>query len=82
MDQVGKVERMKQCILEGMHPNFAHPVIPQMAPQRFHNQAPPEFYYNFHPAGAPIPPQMTTPQFPMGRGRGGPMGGKACKFSL
>ena len=68
MDQVGKVERMKQCILEGMHPNFARPLVPQMVPPHYQHGAPPpppEFFYNYHPAGAPLPPM---PQYPRGRG--------------
>lgn len=64
MDQVGKVERMKQVILEGVMINFRHPMIPQMGPPPpsapFPGQ---EYYYNLR-QGAPMPP-MHMP--PMGR---------------
>ncbi|XP_072181724.1 constitutive coactivator of PPAR-gamma-like protein 1 homolog isoform X1 [Diadema setosum] len=66
MDQVGKVERMKQCILEGVMLNFRHPMIPQMGPPA----GPPfpghEYYYNFRQGGGPMPPM---PMGPMGRGK-------------
>ncbi|XP_038061323.1 constitutive coactivator of PPAR-gamma-like protein 1 homolog [Patiria miniata] len=66
MDQVGKVERMRQCIQEGVHIDFARPVIPHMGhPHQF---PPQEYYYNFRPAGAGVP--QIPPQ--MGRGRGMP----------
>ena len=65
MDQVGKVERMKQCILEGVvNMNFRHPMLPQMGPPAGPQFPGQEFYYNIR-QGAPMPPM---PMGPMGRG--------------
>ena len=62
---------MRQCIQEGVHIDFARPVMPPMGYlHQFQSQ---EYYYNFRPAGASVP-QM-PPQ--MGRGRG--MAGR-CLF--
>ncbi|XP_063954002.1 constitutive coactivator of PPAR-gamma-like protein 1 homolog [Lytechinus pictus] len=64
MDQVGKVERMKQVILEGVMLNFRHPMIPQMGPPAGPQFPGQDFYYMRQ--GAPMHP-MHMP--PMGRNK-------------
>lgn len=66
MDQVGKVERMKQVILEGVMLNFRHPMIPQMGPPAGPQFPGQDFYYMRQGAPAPMHP-MHMP--PMGRSK-------------
>lgn len=66
MDQVGKVERMKQVILEGVMLNFRHPMIPQMGPPAGPQFPGQDFYYMRQGAPAPMHP-MHMP--PMGRNK-------------
>ncbi|XP_070557996.1 LOW QUALITY PROTEIN: constitutive coactivator of PPAR-gamma-like protein 1 homolog [Ptychodera flava] len=64
MDQVGKVERMRQVIMEGISDNlvFAKPTLPKMMNSGMYGYPP--MYPNFRPAGA-------VPPLPRHRGMGG-----------
>jgi hypothetical protein len=63
MEQVLRVERLRQAVLENLHVEFAKPLLPALYPY-----GPPGPY-------GPTPnPYAPTPMGHMFRGRGGPVG--------